>query len=139
MIVWSLKKADQSTALTEYTLSFNLHQAGLTRKLKIIPWGVDQDLFRYQEKRLQNPVQFLHIANLHPVKDQETLLRAFDIIQQTLPSHLTIIGEGPEEQNLIRLIGQLNLQEAVTIRRQVPYDQLPGYLSSIGYGIASIA
>ena len=124
MILWSLKHADESTSLTEY-LAINLRQAGLIRKLKIIPWGVDQTLFHYQEKPLQRPVQFLHIANLHPVKDQETLLRAFDIIRQNLPSHLTIIGEGPEEQNLIQLIAQLKLQEAVTIRKQLSYEKLP--------------
>lgn len=124
MILWAIEKADEANALTRY-LESNLNQAGLKRKLQIIPWGVDQTLFQFGIKPLQNPIQFLHIANLHPVKDQETLLRAFQVIQSTHPAHLTIVGEGRDEQNVRGLIDQLKLQRVITLRNQLPYADLP--------------
>lgn len=124
MILWSLEKSDEATALTSY-LAKNLYQVGLRRKLKIIPWGVDQHLFTFRDRILQNPIQFLHIANLNPLKDQRTLLYAFKIINQSVPSRLTIIGEGTEEKNIISLIDRLSLQDVVTIHSQLPYEQLP--------------
>ncbi len=123
MILWSLRNADEATALTNY-LAKNLYQAGLKRKLNILPWGVDQNLFRFSAKPLQSPVQFLHIANLHPVKDQETMLRAFEIICRTAPSHLTIIGEGIEEAKVKGLISELRLTDEVTLQGQLPYEKL---------------
>lgn len=126
LILWSLKNSDEATALTHY-LAKNLYQVGLKRNLKIIPWGVDQTLFNFQPIGVKNPVQFLHVANLSPVKDQETLLRAFEIIHQTIPSHLTIVGEGPEEQYIRTLLDELHLQNAVTLTTQLPYDQLPRF------------
>jgi len=126
IILWSLEKSDEATALTNY-LAKNLYQVGLRKKLKIIPWGVDQHLFTFRDRVLQDPTQFLHIANLNLLKDQTTLLHAFKIINQSIPSRLTIIGEGIEEKNILSLIDQLNLKDVVTIHRQLPYEQLPDF------------
>jgi len=124
MILWTLRTANEATALTHFLVK-NLHDAGLTRELKIIPWGVDQGNFSFASKPLQKPIQFLHIANLNKIKDQETLLRAFKIIHETMPSYLTILGEGSEEEKIKQLIDQLRLNEFVTILKQLPYQQLP--------------
>ena len=126
IILWATRKSDEATALTNY-LAKNLFQAGLKRKLKIIPWGVDQHLFQFRKRTTQYPLRFLQIANLSPVKDQVTLLQAFEIIHQSIPSHLTIIGEGTEEQKIRNLIDRLDLRNAVTISGHVPYSQLPKY------------
>jgi glycosyltransferase involved in cell wall biosynthesis len=126
MILWSLKNCDEGTALTHY-LAKNLYHAGLKTKLKIIPWGVDQQVFSFQPKSLQDPVQFLHVANLNLVKDQRTLLLAFEIIHRALPSHLTIIGEGTEEKNIRSLIDRLQLQDAITLSGHWPYETLPDF------------
>lgn len=124
LILWSLARAGHANALTVY-LENNLKEVGLKRKLQIIPWGVNSSRFQFRDKPLQDPIQFLHIANLHPVKDQEMLLRAFGIIHSILPSRLTIVGEGVEEQNVRRWILQFKLQDVVNLEKQVPYDQIP--------------
>lgn len=124
IILWTLKNADEANALTHY-LENNLKSVGLKRKLQIIPWGVNQVLFQFKVKPLQNPIQFLHIANFHPVKDQKTLLRTFEIIHSILPSHLTIIGEGNSKYDIKQWISQLKLEHAVTLRGQLPYNLLP--------------
>jgi glycosyltransferase involved in cell wall biosynthesis len=126
IILWTLENCNEPIALTNY-LAKNLFGFGLKRNLIIIPWGVDQQLFNFQPRKLQVPVRFLNVANLSPVKDQGMLLRAFKIINQTIASHLTIIGEGAEEQNIKNLIDHLQLQQTVTLSGHLPYHQLPGY------------
>jgi glycosyltransferase involved in cell wall biosynthesis len=127
LILWTLRKTDEVNALTQYLID-NLRKHGLGRSdIKIIPWGIDTTLFAFREKPLSEPVQFLHIGNLHPVKDQETLLKAFKVISDKISARLTIIGEGVSENLVKDLIKQLDLQNTVTIRGLLPYEELPAY------------
>lgn len=123
IILWSITQADEANALTNY-LADNLKRAGLNRKLKIIPWGVDPELFRWQEHSIQTPIRFLHVANFNLVKDQTTLLKAFAIIGKTRECHLTIIGEGSEEKNLRQMIRELDIEKSVRLLERVPYREL---------------
>jgi glycosyltransferase involved in cell wall biosynthesis len=124
---WTLKEADEVTALTRYLVE-NLQSIGMKpRKVHVIPWGIETDLFAFREKQLQRPIRFLHIANLHPVKDQETLLRAFKIITQHVESHLTLIGEGILESRVRALAKELNIDKCITFLGLLPYEALPEY------------
>lgn len=126
LILWTLRQANEVNALTKYLIQ-NLKRAGCQREnIKIIPWGIDTRLFSFQEKPREETIQFLHVANLHPVKDQTTLLRAFKIISNNFAAHLTIIGEGDSLQNVMLLIDELRLKENVTLLGLVPYENLPG-------------
>jgi glycosyltransferase involved in cell wall biosynthesis len=126
LILWTLNRADVVIVLTKYLLD-NLKKAGLQRNnIKIIPWGIDTQLFSFRTKQLGRPVQFLHIANLHPVKDQETLLRAFKSISDGMPSQLIMIGEGVLEAKIKSLATSLNLNN-VSFVAPLPYDELPKY------------
>lgn len=123
----TLKYADEVNALTDYLVN-NLRTAGFTRDdIRIIPWGIDTKMFSFREKKLQNPVRFLHIGNLHPVKDQETLLRTFALISTKVESTLTIIGEGDLKPKILSLINELQLQDKVIVLNPLPYEQLPGH------------
>jgi glycosyltransferase involved in cell wall biosynthesis len=124
---WTLTKADEVTALTRY-LVHNLQSTGMKpREIHIIPWGIDTELFAFCEKQIQHPVRFLHIANLHPVKDQATLLRAFKIIAEHIESHLTLIGEGVLESQVKILARQLDIERHITFVGLLPYEALPEY------------
>ncbi len=126
LILWTLRNADQVLA-TPYMVK-TLDIAGLNRSdVKTIHFGVDNSLFTLKEKPLSDPVQFLHIGNLTPVKDQETLLRAFRIISDSISAELTIIGEGPLSTRLRVLTNQLLLDGKVTFISTMPYEQLPAY------------
>jgi len=127
LILWTLRQADEVNALTQYLID-NLSKHGLKRNdAKIIPWGIDTTLFTFSEKPLSETVQFLHIGNLHPVKDQKTLLKAFKIISDKIFAQLTIIGEGISDTEVRNLISHLELQNKVTIRGLLPYEELPAY------------
>lgn len=127
IIFWTLSSADEVILLTSY-LEHNLSKHNFFRKkMKIIPWGIDTTLFSFKEKILSETVQFLHIASLHPVKDQETLLRAFKTISDIIESRLVIIGEGISEDYIRDLIVELDLQSKVSMLGLLAYEELPAY------------
>jgi glycosyltransferase involved in cell wall biosynthesis len=119
----TLRKADHINALTEYLVN-NLRAVGFKRAVDVIPWGVDRGLFDYHPKPLRPVITFLHVANLHPVKDQETLLRTFAIISAAIRSRLIIVGTGTDYKKVTRLITGLGIQDLVSIREPVPYEHL---------------
>jgi glycosyltransferase involved in cell wall biosynthesis len=121
---WTLQHAHESNALTSY-LAINLQKSGFHREnFKIIPWGIDTRLFTYRNEDLPHVVRFLHIGNLHPVKDQRTLLLAFHEIKKHIRTKLLIIGEGILEAQIRSLISELGLEEEVEIKGLVPYAEL---------------
>lgn len=123
---WALRNALHVNALTQYLVN-NLRSYGFNGKVEIIPWGVDKELFDYHPKPRAKEIVFLHVANLHPVKDQETLLRAFAVICKTVPSKLVIIGSGVDRNKVTRLISDLDITNHVTIKEPVPYNKLASF------------
>jgi glycosyltransferase involved in cell wall biosynthesis len=125
MVFFTLAHASKVIALTQYLVE-NLKKAGFQRSaIEIIPWCVDAEVFTYREKSPNRPVHFLHVANLHPVKDQATLLRAFALISRQVTSDLTIVGEGAAKFEVLSLINELHLSDNVFIKDPVPNRHLP--------------
>lgn len=125
MILWALHQADELISPTKYLIN-NLQKFGFHRRdIKFIPLGVDVTLFKFQNRQFGYPVRFLHVANLNPVKDQTTLLKAFSIISNQISCQLTIIGEGVCEQKVKTLVRELNLEEMIIFQDPLPYESLP--------------
>ena len=108
----TLKYADEVNALTNYLVN-NLRKAGFTRdNIRIIPWGIDTQMFSFRERKLQSPVRFLHIGNLHPVKDGGQLFEAgffvggsIEIVGKLFCKELLILW-------ILECVVKLNLLEA---------------------------
>ncbi|HTH54898.1 MAG TPA: glycosyltransferase family 4 protein [Cyclobacteriaceae bacterium] len=124
VILWSLHEAAEATVLTRF-LSDNLKKAGLKRDPRIVPFGVDNELFSYREKSLAPCIQFIHVGNFNSVKDQGTLLRAFAMIKKSIQCRLTMIGEGNNELNILKLVKELDVHEDVTVLHHMSYSKLP--------------
>lgn len=125
LIFWTLRQADEVISLTRYLIG-NLNNLNFYRNdIKVIPWGIDTRLFTYKPRRSGDVIQFYHIANLHPVKDQLTLLKAFRLIADHIPARLTIIGEGADLNRLESWIADLRLEKDVVRLDQLAYNSLP--------------
>jgi glycosyltransferase involved in cell wall biosynthesis len=125
LVFQTLRNADEVISLTNYLVD-NLTRAGFKRNIiHIIPWGIDIKLFPFCDRPFSGTIQFLHIGNLNAVKDQETLLKAFRLITEKISCHLTIIGEGPMEDKVKRLVDELSLKEGITFKGLIPYEDLP--------------
>ena len=126
LVLWALSEADEVIALTRY-LSDNLKAHSLKREIRVIPWGIDTSLFNFEDRPLSQPIRFLHIANLNAVKDQATMLKAFKIISDKVPSVLNIIGEGVMEAQVKTMVTDLNLMDKVNFLGILPYEKLPDH------------
>jgi glycosyltransferase involved in cell wall biosynthesis len=125
LVFLTLNHATVMISLTQYLVD-KLSELGFRRgNVRVIPWGIDTALFRYQEKSIGAPIRFLHIGNLNAVKDQSTLLRAFQKISENVDCHLTIVGEGPLEEEVKALAFSLKMEKNVVFEKPMPYENLP--------------
>lgn len=94
------------------------------------PLGVDTTRFAPGPPRAYDPAapRLLHAASLIPVKDQATLLRAFQQVAHAVPGvRLDIAGEDPfgHRAGLERLAGELGIAERVTFLGPAPHAAMP--------------
>jgi colanic acid/amylovoran biosynthesis glycosyltransferase len=73
----------------------------------------------------KNCLKLLSAGRLHKVKDHVFLLRACaELLARGVPFECRVAGEGPERQELERLIQKLGLQRRVTLLGQVARERL---------------
>lgn len=89
---------------------------------------IDEDIFKLSEEPVEHPwfkeehiPVILGVGRLGREKDFSTLIKAFKIVRETIPSRLMILGEGEERPNLEALIRKLDLQEWV---------KMPGFVEN---------
>jgi glycosyltransferase involved in cell wall biosynthesis len=125
--LWTMHKANELVSPSLYCIK-NLRRYGLRREdVRYIPLGIDTTLFRFNPKSISGAIKFIHIGNFNRVKDQETLLRAFQIIRKRTECGLTIIGEGELEDHIKSLTDKYSLSSSVTFQKPLPQATLVDY------------
>ncbi|HEY5622727.1 MAG TPA: glycosyltransferase, partial [Gammaproteobacteria bacterium] len=105
-----------------------------------LPFGVDVGLFVEEGAVAPFPdaVNLLIVGSLVPVKGHATALRALARVAETNPGvHLHIVGEGVLREELIRLVGELDLRSRVTFHGHVEHDELPAYYRAADFCLLS--
>jgi glycosyltransferase involved in cell wall biosynthesis len=127
MTLWTCEKATIFNSISAFLVD-QLKQHGLKRDDAIvIPFGPDLSRFQYREKEWDLPIELLHVANLTEVKDQETIIRAVDILRKRLDVILTIVGGDYLQGKLQALVSTLGLQGVVKFVGAIPQADLPAY------------
>ncbi len=135
-IGFSLRHASRVHAISR-TLADAASALG-ARHIAVIPNGVDEAVFRpldratLRQKHGVSPEQkvVVVVSRLIPRKGIAYAVRAVAQATKTHPGlRLIIIGEGPQRQELEKLIKSLDLDGRVRMTGWVPHDQLPEYLS----------
>ncbi len=127
LLRWSLQRADQVTTLTTFQRDL-LPEAPWRERVRVIPYGVDPDIFCYRECRSAGTWRFVHIANLNPVKDQLVLLECFQKIHREIDCRLTIIGPDFLNGQLQAFVREQGLEASVNFTGYVRHHRLPEYL-----------
>ncbi len=71
------------------------------------------------------PWRLMHVASINPVKDHDTLLRAFAHVRRTVPDvHLDIVGADTRNGEAARLVDALGLRGQVVFHGFLPNDAL---------------
>jgi len=123
------KKAQFVTAVSTYLKFLISEDLGIDEnKIFVFPMPFDTHKFYQLKEKKVKPGYILSIGRLIQRKGYDYLLKAAGILKdEGVQFKLTIIGSGPEENNLKRLIAELNLNEYVTIMDTLPQKELNTY------------
>jgi colanic acid/amylovoran biosynthesis glycosyltransferase len=103
-------------------------------KVDVAPMGVDLQVFQrdrpYQPPAAGETWRLVSCGRLHHGKGHQDVIRAVAMIRDAgQPVHLTILGEGPERENLQRLIDELDADAMVTLAGSVSEIQVRDHLA----------
>lgn len=123
------KKAQFVTAVSTYLKFLISKDLGIDEnKIFVFPMPFDTDKFYEIEEKKVKKGTILSIGRLIQRKGYDDLLKASRILKdEGVKFKLTIIGSGPEEKRLRKLILELNLKEHVTIIDSLPQRELNSY------------
>lgn len=125
---WAYPRAARVVALTSGTAQW-LSQHVPGSKVCVIPnavrWPLDATDPCVEPPERHGRKRLLAVGRLHPHKGFDLLLTAFAAIAKYLPDwDLTLLGEGPERENLQAQIEALGLADRVT---------MPGRVGNVGH------
>lgn len=125
LVVWTCQRATELVAVSNSQLKL-LRPYGVTRRATVIPWGVTKGLFKTASE-LKLPLKIVHVANLTPVKDQGTLLKAFKLIRERIPSKLKVVGPDFLNGQIQKMAVALGLDGDVEFVGFVPHQRISEY------------
>jgi glycosyltransferase involved in cell wall biosynthesis len=126
---WSYENASGILTISDFQKK-KLQGFGVRKKMTTIPWGADKEMYRFREKQIEYPIQFIHVAHINPVKDQPTLLRAFQLISQAVPSRLKMFGLDTMDRAMHKLADELGIQHMIEFIDMVPYHEMPAHFAN---------
>ncbi len=87
-------------------------------KIDVLPNLVADQFFKTDVKIDILPIKYLIIGNFIPVKNHELLLRAFSKFQDQFPEvELSLVGDGPLQQDLKHMVKSLGLKNIIWKQR----------------------
>jgi N-acetyl-alpha-D-glucosaminyl L-malate synthase BshA len=108
-----------SRSLAEDTERHFCIQSGPGCSIEVIPNFVDTDRFHPDaggaggSGRAEGPPEAVHVSNFRGVKRVPWLIRAFARASEGTEARLTLVGDGPDHNESVRLTGELGLCERV--------------------------
>jgi len=128
MLDLKIKKAKLCFAISEYNRNYILRiYPTLTKeKIKVLHCGIDLDKFSFQrEKKSEKKLNILSIGRFMPTKGFDDLIFACKILKdKNIDFTCKIIGEGPLEKKLKKLIKDLKLEKEVIINGPLTQKEL---------------
>jgi glycosyltransferase involved in cell wall biosynthesis len=86
-------------------------------KIAVIHNGIDTDLFIPSKEPNSEKKRLLWIGRYVPGKGVEYLIDAFNLVKQKHPEvTLTMVGRGPQKEEIIERINELRLENSITMK-----------------------
>jgi len=106
-----------------------------SEKIEVIHEGVDTNKFNPNNKpifrdKFKSQYVILFVGALGKTKNVDKLIKVFDYVQKRIDASLVIVGDGPEKNNLIKIVNEMNLANKVFFEGFVKDEDLPYYYSS---------
>jgi L-malate glycosyltransferase len=135
MLTQALRKSTYITATSKFLEKVTLEYI-TDKPIKIIPFGVDLDLFKYSERKPGEIVKIGIAKHLHPYYGVDILIRAIHHMDRKKQNfRLLIAGKGKYEQEYRSLVGELELDDIIEFVGPIEYPKMPDFLSSIDIAV----
>lgn len=106
--------------------------------IDVIPTGVDTAHFSPRPEERDEECVLLCVARLAPIKDHETLIRAFELVQPKHPkARLRLVGDGELREQLARRMAASPAREAMELLPGTP-DPASQYAKASGVVLSSV-
>jgi N-acetyl-alpha-D-glucosaminyl L-malate synthase BshA len=120
VVTFSINQSDGVTAVSEDLKKDTYKHFNITREIQVIPNFIDLDKFQKQQKNhfktaiCPNGEKLLvHTSNFRGVKRVDDVIRIFQRVNETVPSKLLLVGDGPEKGAIDVLTKELGIYEDV--------------------------
>lgn len=120
-VTFSINNSDVVTSVSKSLRDDTYQLFDIKKDIKVIPNFIELDKTEVAKKTLcsrsvmaeEHQRIITHISNFRKVKRIEDVIRIFYKIQQTIPSKLMMVGEGPEKEKAEQLCHDLNIHQKV--------------------------
>ncbi len=120
-----LRKSAALTLNSKYMKGL-LEEFDLPGRTEIIPMGVDTEKFHPGSHKPSRSRKIIFLGRLIKQKGIEILIDSFSSVIREVPeAELEIIGYGPEKDALVKKIKEFRMEDSVSLRDRVSYDELP--------------
>lgn len=125
------RRADMVVCISHFARSqvMGLLDEADWHKVEVVRCGIEPDRFRPAERPARDrAARILNVGRLVPVKGQAVLLHAMaPLVARGLDVELTIVGRGPQEDELRRLVEELGLGGRVRLAGAIGQDEIVDY------------
>lgn len=106
---------------------YNILRENKIKRLVILPFSIIQRAFEKTNRTFSKRINLLSVCYLLERKRTDVLIRAMNIIvnkKMIKNIHLTIVGAGPQKEDLESQVVKLNLQKYVTFKGFIPRNKI---------------
>lgn len=137
-----LNAADLIITPSEITKDYLQNSRQIKQKIKVIPNGVDTDLFTYRKSEFisKDSFKLLYFGTLSSWQGVHLAIEALALINRDLPTTLNIIGLGRDRQikKLNQLASKLKIEHLVTINPPLNQQELVKQIHNVDAVIAPL-
>jgi glycosyltransferase involved in cell wall biosynthesis len=125
-----LQAADLIVTPSSVTMEYLQNRGIEPEKIRVIPNGVDLNVFTYCLTQNLQPFKMLYFGTLSPWQGVNLAIEALELLNRDLPAFLTVIGQGRDYQikALKQLALKLGVADKLTILEAMPQKQLVEYI-----------
>ena len=92
--------------------------------IELAPLGFNESFLREQKQIAHNSLSIFTVSVLIPLKNIDKVIRAIGKLIPKYEITYTIIGKGPEKENLVKLVGDLHLNEHIKFVDHIPHEEI---------------
>jgi len=119
-----LKRADKVIVNSRYEQML-VKEDFFCNNIVLLPEGLPLNQLRNIRWQLTRPKKILYVGGLRKYKNVDKLLRAFKLLHEKEKElGLVIVGDGPERKRLLKMAQELDINNFIEWKRNLPREQL---------------